>query len=543
MDFPWTRPAESGFISEWVTNITKELPTSTNIFQKAESFLCETFNSQRDCIWKNKEIAFAATALVGAGTLFLLMRCCWNRCHKFKVTPPAPAKRPEPAKSAVNARVPTSPNPAAVANQSATKVPATPSDNNQTAQTPKSASPGTASAAAVVPQEAPKPSSPQVNATLNSSLDRAVLKVSTPDIETPPMSPKITMLVDNSTSMEGTDASIQIDGKTIACTRTDEVVHNCYYLTESLRDRLNTSPPEANAWISLLAFTDTTQTISKIAPIIRSKEHPRRGQLLKPGGSTEILQGLTAASEIFKQMADQVRGGANIFLLFTDGDQELRGNEPELQSFKDTLAQCNGKLFVVGIGAGHNKRTMGQLSSAGGVRSRFRGGTYIDTTNGGTIRQAIDAALEQAKPSFHFSLKSNLPARKWSVNNTRVERSIAIGHLPVRHTFYKVIDIHSREFDNPLDLKPVELTLTVEDPAGTVSRIKLSWNPNTIIDPNILNFRDRGIIDDSKTESKAARPAAKPVAAQAVAYQGASAGAGAGPGPSYAGALVPAGRQ
>lgn len=350
-------------------------------------------------------------------------------------------------------------------------------------------------------------------ATLESTINKAIVEITTPQVPTRPVEAGIVFLVDGSTSMNDNDQPIEQ-----VKTAVNEVVDDIHTLVNSKEG--------VNIEVAVAAFTNTTVSIIPPTRILSDKQSLKQttnqdgktsselgNQIdaikltidnLQANGSTEITQGLISALHYVKDMAERIQQGTKVFVVLTDGDQAITnsghfGSFGMIEHFKDSLQSLgNVKFYAVGIGKSHNKETMRILAS-----SSQKGfiGEYIDTTDGeSTIKSAIAKAFKEIKtPSFQLSLTSSLKAGTWSAGRAYSETTPSerlsnthsicrIGSAKKNTKLIRVLKINYKKLDDNLDLN-LKFELHVVDPYGREGTITLEWDPDTIINTRVANYQ------------------------------------------------------
>ncbi len=243
--------------------------------------------------------------------------------------------------------------------------------------------------------------------------------------------------------------------------------------------------------IAIVGFDTSSKTICEPTKINSNKaveDIKTSLKRLESGGGTDIIAGLKEATTKVEGMAKKNRGGVHTFILLTDGNVAV--NQTYISDIHKRLAAANAQLFAIGIGT-HKKEALKQIAPETGS---FKG-TYIDTTLGhDTIESAIARIYTQAIASFDKLVlrSSQLEAGTWSVNNTpSIEKNkqsqVELETLSEGEKLVKYIKIDPKKLKSPLDLSKVKFDLTFRDPRGRLGKLSLPWNPNTTIDPAIVN--------------------------------------------------------
>lgn len=250
--------------------------------------------------------------------------------------------------------------------------------------------------------------------------------------------------------------------------------------------------------IAIVGFNDKATVIAEKVKLVRnqgSKENrvveevKRKIDGLNFNGSTKIIAGLEEATKQLVGMAKRNKKGSHTLILLTDGEETIDANA--LKPIHAQLATNKVALFAIGIGQEHDKQTLAKITTS--MQTGFQG-TYIDTTGIETIETAVSKAYTQALSSFN-NLILTAPALKslaWSVLHTPMTKDkdglrCSLGSLAVGEKLVKIIKIHGSELPAPLDLSSVMFELSFKDPKGRQGTMSLPWNPNTILNPEILS--------------------------------------------------------
>ena len=198
--------------------------------------------------------------------------------------------------------------------------------------------------------------------------------------------------------------------------------------------------------------------------------------------------GLGEATKQLESMARGNKTGSHTLILLTDGEETFP--DKDLAVIHKQLALSKTELFAIGIGKDHNKETLGKITTS--KEKGFRG-TYFDTTGVETIESAVAKAYQQTVSSFHDLVLTtpNLPPDTWSVIDTPIvtyneQSSCLLGPLATGKKLVKTIKIHGAKLPDSLDLSSVTFELSFTDPKGKKATVTLPWNPNTILNPEIL---------------------------------------------------------
>lgn len=239
-----------------------------------------------------------------------------------------------------------------------------------------------------------------------------------------------------------------------------------------------------------IAITGFKENATLITPITKLTSDEKKSSAIQSqisslnfNGSTNILNGLELAVQEVEKASNANRLTNHFLLLLSDGEDEEQMKR--LPSLQQRLKTISAKLFAIGIGKEHNKKTLKAIASKG---------TYIDTAAGQhTIESAVAEIYKQAISSFSsFQLTTEqLKPEEWIVLKTdhvkgQKQLTYDLGSLSEGKTFTKIIKICDDKLDAPLDLSFVKFKLTFVDPKGKKGEMELPWNPNTIIDPTIL---------------------------------------------------------
>ncbi|QVL57652.1 MAG: VWA domain-containing protein [Simkaniaceae bacterium] len=311
---------------------------------------------------------------------------------------------------------------------------------------------------------------------LKSSLNVATLSIETLKSEVVPPNVSLTFCVDTSGSMQGE--------------RQDAVKAGVNQVLDSALRVVN-AIEGAQIEIAIVGFDNAAKIICEPTKVLASSLDQIKRKLAdyKSGGMTKIIAGLDQATTKLEEIAKRDTNRVHTLILLSDGDENL--SKEAIQPIHTRLAKVNAQLFAIGIGRGHDQETLQKIAPETG---RFRG-TYIDTTlEDVTIENAITSIYEQAVAVFSELVLSTtqLAAGAWSVNGDRsgeVERKSVchLGSFTEERGVVKRIEIHSARLGEKLDLADVVFDLAFKDPRGRAGTMKLHWNPNTVMDPEILN--------------------------------------------------------
>jgi len=323
---------------------------------------------------------------------------------------------------------------------------------------------------------------------LESSLHVARLSISIPDGKFVPPNATLTFCVDTSRSMDEED-------------RLKDVKSSMNDILDSAQKVIDGSNG-AHIEISVISFDENAHVIVPATKLIRTEngrtessvvtDVKNQMQALVPRGGTSIKEGLEKGTEQLEEMAGKNRKGSHTIILLTDGeDNNLKAHE--ILAFQARLAAAKAKLFAIGIGKHHNKFILEQIADSS--KEGFQG-KYIDTTLGNeTIASAISKIYAQAVATFgDLELSSALlEAGTWSIDGTESVSingvsACPLGSLSAGSDLMKGIELHGDRLSAPVDLSAVEFTLNFKDPRGKQGKLLLPWNPNTIIDPEIVKL-------------------------------------------------------
>ena len=206
------------------------------------------------------------------------------------------------------------------------------------------------------------------------------------------------------------------------------------------------------------------------------------------GGGTKIIAGLEKATSMIEKMAQEDKDATHTLILLSDGDETLKVSK--VQPIHTRLAAVKARVFAIGIGEKHKKETLKLIAPKTG---KFKG-RYIDTTiEGNTIGSAISTIYEQAIAVFSNLVLScsQLETGQWSVGDAdsiegEGQSEYQLGSFTGEKGIVKTIKI-SKHRQGSLDLSKVSFKLTFTDPRGREGALFLPWNPNFIINPEILS--------------------------------------------------------
>lgn len=310
---------------------------------------------------------------------------------------------------------------------------------------------------------------------MKSSLNVARLDISVPEEEKLPINVALHFCIDTSSSMERQ--------------RIDTVKEAMNTVLRSAL-RLINEMPDTQISVSITTFADkgrvlmgtnslTEATMPEVTNIIRQ---------IGCRGWTDILAGLEQTTAV---MTGTKEGSAHTVILLTDGESNIDQNK--LQKLQRIFADKAAALFAIGISSEHKKATLEQITTSG--LPGFRG-TYIDATDVTKVGEAIVGIYDRAIASFS-QMELTVPQfllGKWQVEGLDVvpkdkEAKFQLGALPAGKSRTVFITFNGAAFSSLLDLATVQLQIAFIDPKGRRGTIQLPWNPNTIVDPAILNRR------------------------------------------------------
>lgn len=319
--------------------------------------------------------------------------------------------------------------------------------------------------------------------TMESTANLARLSLHALNEKHVPVNATLTFCVDLSDSMK-------IKGRNEAVKRAiNDVLNNA-------QKTVNNPSSEVNIEMAIVGFNDNSKVIAEPFKLLRTQrneenrvveEVKKKIKNLVFSGSTEIIAGLTEASSQLESMAKGNKSGSHTLVLLTDGEQTLK--KKELLSIQSRLASNKVMLFAIGIGK-HDRGTLQKITSS--TKDGFRG-IYIDTTEKETIESAVSKAYSQTISSFNDLVLTapKLRPGTWSVINTPIvtekdQSQCFLGSLAEEENLVKIIKIHGDQLQAPLDLSSVTFKLSFTDPKGRPGEVLLPWNPNTILNPDIL---------------------------------------------------------
>ncbi len=164
-----------------------------------------------------------------------------------------------------------------------------------------------------------------------------------------------------------------------------------------------------------------------------------------------------------------------------------------LPQFYQRLASVKAQFFCIGIGKECNKEALQKIVN-GRPKNSFEG-KYIDATNEANhaVEKAIEGIYKQSIALYReiTLTTSNLKGNEWSVKktksfsqSTRIE--YLLGDLQEGKELVKFIEIDATKLPVTLELKTVEFQLTFKDRQNKLCTIAVPWNPNTCINPVII---------------------------------------------------------
>ena len=330
-------------------------------------------------------------------------------------------------------------------------------------------------AAVVVAAEALTSGGPRFpTATLQSSLNRAVLSILVPIEIPPPPNVAITFCVDTSSSMQGDNRERDVK-KGVG-----EVLDSAAQVAQTVE--------KAKIKIAVVGFSSRATTICEPMEITNQNVHQISEFVngYHSNGGTDLYSGLVAAVEKVESMKGDAT--THTLILLTDGEVSIA--QERISEIHQRLAAANAQLFAIGIGERHTKETLRNLAPTTGA---FKG-TYIDTTERGqTIVGAISSIYEQTMAVFNqLELRtSQLGANQWSVGgqfsvNRGDYSACPLGNMSEKTQSKRVIKIHSKAFPSRFDLSQLSFQLVFKDPEGKDGIISIPWKANTVIDPSII---------------------------------------------------------
>lgn len=308
-------------------------------------------------------------------------------------------------------------------------------------------------------------------ASLRSSLNIAKLSIETLKREVAPPNVSLTFCVDISGSMKGEREGAVKGGVEAVLDSALKVVN----ATEG-----------AQIEVAIVGFNDKAGVICNPTVIDVSKMDQIKDSLkgYQSSGSTKILEGLNLATVKLEEIAARNKNRVNTLILLSDGGESL--DQGNITPFHERLARVNAQLFAIGIGNGHNKKTLQQIAPSEGA--------YIDTTEEGeTIEKALSAIYEQAVAVFSELVLSSkqLSPGTWSVDRVASvddngESTCQLGSFTEERGVVKTIEIHRDGFGEKFDLFTIVFDLSFKDPRGRKGTMSLHWNSNTCMDPEVL---------------------------------------------------------
>lgn len=484
--FNFNRKSDDTIWTQWINSITEQAPQVLNsIVSSVQDHFSKAYHSPKDYFWANRNVCIGTAA--GLGAVLCLLWCKKRKNASQKVQPVAANSSPNVPSTAV------------VLVDDAKKQVAVPAQ----AQSAAASASGGAAAAAAATALVPVANAPVVvkkgvimpKVELTTSLGIACLRVEIPPVALPPIQAGIIFIVDVSESMSTTDGRIGEN----SCTRLEEVEQSIYDVADSFRNFMKENE-EHHIEISIVVFNVESAVVLKPTRILKGP-NPKREKMFNPNGFTDIPGVLKKSLIPMHQMADHLPNGKQIVIFLTDGDNPITPTDPRILAFKQELGQRNATLVVVGIGKGHNKDSMGILSSK---TRQFKGGTYVDTTQpGSSISSAIQEAVQQVVPSFrlHLGIPKSLQGRCSILEQIQQQDWYLLGKsVPHSTTFYRLVKIVPSKVDKPIDLKDTSLELFVKDPFGEEGRTELPWNPTSVIDPKIIHLKDSDTFEELKVE-------------------------------------------
>lgn len=318
--------------------------------------------------------------------------------------------------------------------------------------------------------------------------DVARVTIKTPKIDLPPPRVTLTFCIDKSGSMENAREAAVKEGVSRVLQSAQRVV-----------DTINGSSIE----IAIVAFNDTAEvilkptritpteggnsSIAKIEKIVKSYQS---------SGGTKIISGLRESITQLTHLTDGPSDRDHHLILLSDGDENI--DTSDMVGIHHELGKLKANFHAIGIGENHKKQTLEKLANSNG---KFVG-TYIDTSdkeNPITIEEAIEKIYNRAISPFKdmkLSAKQLEPG-SWKLNQTtskkrgqnRVGSECDIGPLMASSSqvsYLKILVDKIRQ--NPFDLKTVKFDLTYEDPKGNKGKQSFSWNPNPLLDTDLIRL-------------------------------------------------------
>jgi len=318
--------------------------------------------------------------------------------------------------------------------------------------------------------------------------DVARVTIKTPKIDLPPPRVTLTFCIDKSGSMENAREAAVKEGVSRVLQSAQRVV-----------DTIKGSSIE----IAIVAFNDTAEvilqptritpteggnnSIAKIEKIVKSYQS---------GSGTKIINGLRESITQLTRLTDGPSDRDHHLILLSDGDEPLDGRD--MVGIHHELEKLKANFHAIGIGENHKKETLQKLASSNGGFV----GTYIDTSdkeNPITIEEAIEKIYNRAISPFKdmkLSTKQLEPG-SWKLNRAastkrrknREGSECEIGSLmesTSQVSYLKILVDKIRQ--NPFDLKTVKFDLTYEDPKGNKGKQSFSWNPNPLLDTDLIRL-------------------------------------------------------
>ncbi len=249
---------------------------------------------------------------------------------------------------------------------------------------------------------------------------------------------------------------------------------------------------KAQIEMAIVAFAQNSEFITQPIKLVanRSTTDTILNQLnaLPSGESTEIIQGLTTATNALEYMSQQNPNAKPTLVLLSNGDQSITAKS--VHSLHERFSKIDAQVFGIGIGLLHNTNTMDTIT-----KSSTFSGTYINTADDtNEIEKAIMRIYEQAVSTFHqIELTCpQLPEGSWSVLHTpslsvHSQSKFQLGTIGENERMEKTIVLHGEKLAKSLDLNKISFNLEFTDPNGRKGLQKLRWKPNTSINPDVLN--------------------------------------------------------
>jgi|688.fasta_scaffold02776_19 Mg-chelatase subunit ChlD len=265
---------------------------------------------------------------------------------------------------------------------------------------------------------------------------------------------------------------------------------------------LTNTAKEAFIKITLVTFREKAETLDKGIRLL-----PNTGKVIEEikakiknlvfDGGTELIPALDYSTDELKSMAGK---GINTVLFFTDGElnQGQKIDKELLKRIHTTLDSFAATVYAIGIGPKHDKETLGKIAPKSIKGLNGFQGVYIDTTKKEmTIADAVDMVYRRTFSVFRDLMLTipQLPPHTWSVinpsNGSGKSGSHVLGELEEGKKIEIGIVLHFEQFEDSLNLSPLKIELSYQDPIGKAGKIQSSWNADTIAKPHVALAANR----------------------------------------------------